>query len=73
VKDDKLKPYEVPTTCLALARKPEHLQPLSKLGWVMLGQNDGLVDMAFWTDDYTNIIAPLMEKIRIGIRNRFAF
>jgi hypothetical protein len=72
-KNGKLKPYEVPTTCLVLARSPESLQPLSKLGWVMLGQNDGLVDMAFWTDDYTNIVAPLMEKIRIGIRNRFAF
>jgi len=46
---------------------------LSKLGWVMLGQRDGLVGMACWTDDYTNIVAPLMEKIRSGIRNRFAF
>jgi hypothetical protein len=72
LKNDKLKPYEVPTTCLVLARNPESLQSLSGLGWVMLGKEDGLVNMAYWTDDYINILAPLMEKIRKGIRNRFA-
>ena len=55
-----------------LSRNPESLQPLSRLGWIMLGKKDGLVDMAYWTDDYINILAPLMERIRKGIRNRFA-
>ena len=72
MKSDKLKPYEVPTTCLVLARSPENLQPLIEQGWVMLGNNDGLVDMAYWTDDYINILAPLAEKIRRSIRHRFA-
>jgi hypothetical protein len=73
LKDDKLKPYEVPTTCLVLARDPENLQPLIGRGWVMLGKKDGLGDMAYWTDDYINILAPLTEKIRRAIRQRFAF
>jgi hypothetical protein len=73
LRDDKLKPYEVPTTCLVLARNPENLRPLTGQGWTVLGDHDGLADMAYWTDDYINILAPLMEKIRRGIRNRFAF
>jgi len=72
MKSDKLKPYDVPTTCLVLARSPKNLQPLIEQGWVMLGNNDGLVDMAYWTDDYINILAPLAEKIRRSIRHRFA-
>ena len=72
LKDDTLKPYEVPTTCLALARHPENLQPLIGQGWVMFGKNDGLVDMTCWTDDYINILEPLVEKIRRAVRSRFA-
>jgi spermidine synthase len=73
IKNDKLKPYEVPTYCVVLARNPERFHHLLKQGWLMLGKNDGLVDMAFWTDDYINILAPLIERIRRSIRIRFTF
>jgi len=43
-KNGKLKPYEVPTTCLALARNPESLHPLSKLGGSCLDR-----ETASWT------------------------
>jgi hypothetical protein len=48
---------------VALARDPGDLQPLLKLGWVRLGSQDGLNDMAPWTDDYINILAPLRENL----------
>ena len=73
LKNDTLKPYEVPTYCVALARSPERFHRLLERGWVMFGKNDGLVDMAFWTDDYINILAPLIERIRRSITHRFTF
>ena len=39
----------------------------------MFGKNDGLVDMAFWTDDYINILAPLIEKNPQKHQNSFHF
>jgi spermidine synthase len=60
---DKLQPYQSSVWCVALARDPGDLQPLLKLGWVRLGSHDGLNDMALWTDDYINILAPLRENL----------
>jgi len=60
---DRLKPYQSSVWCVALARDPGDLQPLLKLGWVRLGGHDGLNDMAPWTDDYINILAPLGENL----------
>jgi len=60
---DRLKPYQSSVWCVALARDPGDLQPLLKLGWVRLGGHDGLNDVAHWTDDYINILAPLGENL----------
>lgn len=60
---DKLETYQSSVWCVALARDPGDLRPLLKLGWVPLGKDDGLVDMALWTDDYINILAPLGENM----------
>jgi spermidine synthase len=61
---DKLETYQSSVWCVALARDPKDLHPLLKLGWVRLDKDDGLVDMAPWTDDYINILAPLRESIK---------
>jgi hypothetical protein len=61
---DKLKYYQNASWCVALARNPARLQPLVNRGWVRLGKDDGLNGSASWTDDYINILAPLVENIR---------
>ncbi len=61
---DKLKYYQNVTWCVALARNPERLQPLVNKGWARLGKDDGLSASAQWTDDYINIIAPLIENLK---------
>ena len=60
----KVGPMEVSPQCLVLARHPERLQPLLARNWVALGKDDGLPEVAFWTDDYINILAPLWAKLR---------
>ena len=60
---DKLETYQSSVWCVALARDPKDLQPLLKLGWVRFGKDDGLSDMAPWSDDYINILAPLRENL----------
>jgi hypothetical protein len=61
---DKLKYYQNATWCVVLARNPERLQPLVNKGWIRLGKDDGLSGSAPWTDDYINILAPLIENLR---------
>ena len=61
---DKLKYYQNATWCVVLARNPERLQPLVSKGWIRLGKDDGLSGSAPWTDDYINILAPLIENLR---------
>jgi hypothetical protein len=61
---DKLKYYQNATWCVVLARNPERLQPLVNKGWIRLGKGDGLSESAPWTDDYINILAPLIENLR---------
>ena len=64
---DKLKYYQNASWCVALARNPARLQPLVDRGWVRLGKDDGLNGSASWTDDYINILAPLIENIRYNL------
>ena len=66
---DKLKAYENATWCVVLARNPERLQPLLDRGWKLLGNDDGLNEAAPWTDDYINILSPLIGNIRPYISN----
>ena len=61
---DKLKYYQNAAWCVALARNPARLQPLINRGWISLGKDDGLNGSAPWTDDYINILAPLLENLR---------
>jgi hypothetical protein len=64
---DKLKVHEYATWCVVLARNPERLQPLLSRGWKLLGKDDGLNEAAPWSDDYINILSPLIENIRANI------
>jgi hypothetical protein len=66
---DKLEYYQNASWCVALARNPARLQPLVNRGWVRLGKDDGLNGSASWTDDYINILAPLVENIRYHLAN----
>lgn len=61
---------EVSPQCVVLARHPERLQPLLNRHWVALGKNDGLPEVAFWTDDYINILTPLWARLRPGGDNK---
>ena len=63
-KKKKINIYQKPTHCVALARRPEYLQPLVDRGWIKLNGNDGLKELSPWTDDYINILAPLYEKLK---------
>lgn len=60
----KCGPQEISPQCLVLARHPERLQPLLARNWVPLGKDDGLPEVAFWTDDYINILTPLWANLR---------
>jgi hypothetical protein len=64
---DKLKYHQNASWCVALARNPARLQALVNRGWVRLGKDDGLNGSASWTDDYINILAPLVENIRYNL------
>jgi hypothetical protein len=57
-------PYVISPQCVVLARNPERLTTLITQGWVPFGASDGLEESAPWTDDYIDIIAPLMSKFR---------
>jgi hypothetical protein len=35
-----------------------------KRGWIRLGKDDGMNGTAPWTDDYVNILAPLIENLK---------
>ncbi|HUH65344.1 MAG TPA: fused MFS/spermidine synthase [Syntrophales bacterium] len=60
----ELKYYQNASWCVVLARNPARLQALIDRGWVRLGKDDGLNESAPWTDDYINILAPLIENVR---------
>jgi spermidine synthase len=64
---DKLKTHENATWCVVLARNPERLQPLLSRGWKLFGKDDGFNEAAPWSDDYINILAPLIENLKTNI------
>jgi len=63
---ERLKKYENTSNCVAVARNPMRLRPLTDRGWRLFGENDGLSRVRPWTDDYINILAPLIEKMKRG-------
>jgi len=63
-KDHRLQ--QLDTVCVVLTENRESLQPLLDTGWALFGE-DGLKEMAPWTDDYINILEPLYE----GIKTRY--
>lgn len=65
---DKLKVYENAAWCVVLASNPERLIPLLRLGWLVLEKNGEFGEVLPWTDDYINILAPLIENIKQNIR-----
>ncbi len=59
-----LKSYQLPSRCVVLANNLESLKPLLDRGWLMLDDDDRFNTVTAWTDDYINILAPLVENIR---------
>ncbi len=57
--------YDCPAKCVVFARNAKNLQPLMKRGWVPLGKADGLPKAMPWTDDYINILSPLMARFQV--------
>ncbi|OGS95885.1 MAG: hypothetical protein A3H31_00450 [Gallionellales bacterium RIFCSPLOWO2_02_FULL_57_47] len=52
-----------PTLVVVMARHKERLAPLlEQKGWARMGEGDGLYVLHPWTDDYVNILAPLLAK-----------
>jgi hypothetical protein len=59
---DQLQPEQLDTLCVALTGNRESLRSLVETGWVLFNE-EGLKEMAPWTDDYINILEPLQEGI----------
>jgi spermidine synthase len=62
VKKEMLKKYQNTSNCVAVTRNPMRLQALIDRGWVMFSEKDGLPKVKPWTDDYVNILSPLIKK-----------
>jgi hypothetical protein len=54
------EPLELPTYGYALARDPARLEPLFASGW---RSDREIRPTALWTDDYTNVLAPLVRRV----------
>jgi spermidine synthase len=63
---ERLKKHENTSNCVAVARNPVRLQPLIDRGWRLFSEKDGLSTVKPWTDDYINILSPLIEKMERG-------
>jgi spermidine synthase len=63
---ERLKNYENTSNCVAVTRNPMRLRPLTDRGWRVFSEKDGLSRVRPWTDDYINILAPLIEKMIRG-------
>jgi hypothetical protein len=66
VSRERLKKYENTSNCVAVTRNPVRLRPLIDRGWRPFSEKDGLSKVRPWTDDYINILAPLVEKMKRG-------
>ena len=62
--------YNRSAICVAFSRNTEKLQPLIQRGWIPLGANDGVGPAAPWTDDYINILSPLIARFKVWKNGR---
>lgn len=62
-----LRRHQNPNQCYVLARRAERLQPLLDRGWIAVGAGDGLEEVTPWTDDFVNILVPLVLKLRPSV------
>jgi hypothetical protein len=67
IKKENLKPHQNATKCVVLTRDPDRLEPLFNRGWISLDKNDGFSVMSPWTDEYINLLHPLIENIRLRL------
>jgi hypothetical protein len=56
--------YRLTTVYVALAGKAGALETLVRRGWRPFGSEDGIGSCRPWTDDYVNVLVPLLAKIR---------
>ena len=64
-KKRKVKAPYITGQFVALAADSTRLRPLIDRGWAAFGKGDGLKNMAPWTDDYINVLAPLALRARV--------
>ncbi len=67
IRKEDLKVHQNATKCVALSRDSRRLAPLLERGWISLETDDGFANMTPWTDDYVNVLHPLIEKIRMRL------
>jgi hypothetical protein len=53
-----------PSICIAVSREEDALRSLIDLGWNMCQKHDHENLPTAWTDDYVNIIQPIIMKIQ---------
>ncbi len=56
--------FPVRTVYAALSRDAEAIRSLAERGWTPFGNGDGLPACRAWSDDYINILIPLIENRR---------
>ena len=66
-RQEGLKSYQNDTSCVVLAKRANDLKPLLERGWFML-EDAGVKKAEAWTDDYVNILEPLIENARLKLR-----
>jgi spermidine synthase len=57
--------YDSPALCVVFSRKAANLQPLIQRGWVPFSDHDGIAKTVPWTDDYINILSPLLGSFKV--------
>jgi spermidine synthase len=62
-----LRKYDINPACVLFAKKNKTLQALINQGWIPFGPGDGLQTVTAWSDDYINIIDPLLAKFSAPI------
>jgi len=58
-----LKSFERPSQCVVLSRTRRTLSPLLAQGWRPFGTQDGLPSVRPWTDDYADLITPILLRL----------
>jgi hypothetical protein len=57
-------PYDCWARCVVFSRAAKNLEPLIQRGWHPLGEGDGLPKTVVWSDDYINILSPLLARVQ---------